>query len=87
LQGVQFTIGTVWNDGIVEQWNIGYQKRMMVCFLFLFPAIIIRSDFIPLYPLFRHSSIPTHSCTKHRIPADSRKEHGIKDWPCFRPGG
>jgi hypothetical protein len=31
-RGVKFTLNSEWNDGMVEKWNIGYQKRMMVIF-------------------------------------------------------
>jgi len=49
---------------MVEQWNFGYRKRIMVLFYFLKRAIQIKADIIPpkaclqysIIPLFHHST-------------------------------
>jgi len=28
-KGGGLPLGNLWNDGMVEKWNIGYEKRMM----------------------------------------------------------
>jgi len=45
--------------GILELWNIGNQKRMMVQFYVLICAIFVKKDLIPLDPAFQLSSIPS----------------------------
>jgi hypothetical protein len=43
---------------MVEQWNIGYQKRMMVRFIFWVSANPIETDLIPPNAGFQYSNTP-----------------------------
>jgi hypothetical protein len=59
-----------WNNGMVEEWNIGNQKRMTLRFLKLNRAILKKIDPNPLNPAFQLFSIPSfHSHLKQ----DSRQ--------------
>ena len=42
-----------------EKWNIEYEKRMIFGFLVLISVIYIKTDFMPLNPVFHHSSTPS----------------------------
>ena len=53
LEGVCFN-----PDGIVEWWNVGNQKWIMVWFYNLIRAILIKTDLIPLNPDLQYSNVP-----------------------------
>jgi len=46
------------NNGMVEQWNFGYQNRIMVWFYFLNRAIQIKTDIIEPNACLHHSITP-----------------------------
>ena len=52
-----------WNNGMVESWNIGYQKRMMICFIFFViraihkKQIAFRQTHYSNIPVFHHSTV------------------------------
>jgi hypothetical protein len=43
------------NNGMVEKWNIGYEKLLMFLFQFLINVIYTLIVFIPLNPVFQSS--------------------------------
>ena len=51
-----------WNNGMLEKWNNGHEKRMKVRFYFLFLTINLKMDLIPLTTIFQHSIIPALHC-------------------------
>jgi hypothetical protein len=70
-QGWCVPIYNHWNNGMVEKWNIGNQKRMRVLFYILIRAIFIETGSIPLnaglqysnIPVFHHSMASVHGTT------------------------
>ncbi len=47
--------GAVWNDGIMERWNVGLKRHKSKTGEYRFPILPLIQ---PIIPLFHHSSIP-----------------------------
>jgi len=69
----------IWNNGMMEKWNIGDQKRILDIFLFLISANSVKKRFHsikPIIPTLHYSNLSRRSHALDMTKADT-------PWPSF----
>ena len=69
---MNFPTGSQWNIGMMEKWNIGYEKRSVEGELISDEDHLTKNDLTPPNPAFQHSKNPTlrHQITPEPINYD-----------------